>query len=132
MEYAHRAAWRRRMQPNLLTVAAGILSLLMMVAAASAERGRASWYGPGFHGKTAYSGERFNQWALTAAHPSLPMGTKVRVTREEHGSVVVCINDRGPARWTGRIIDLSRGAAARLNMINAGVATVTVTRIGKC
>jgi rare lipoprotein A len=87
----------------------------------------ASWYGGGPrryepNSHTA-NGERFNKWALTAAHRSLPFGTRLLVT---HGgrSVVVRINDRGPAKWTGRSLDLSKGAAARLGMIGAGTAHV--------
>lgn len=69
----------------------------------------ASWYGPGFHGRTTASGERFNQHAMTAAHKTLPFGTRVRVTHKGK-SVVVRINDRGPF-IKGRTIDLSKGAA---------------------
>src|SRR5918995_7022236 len=72
--------------------------------------GTASWYGPGFHGRTTANGERYNMYELTAAHRSLPFGTKVRVTNRMNGkSVVVRINDRGPYGG-GRVIDLSRGA----------------------
>ena len=88
--------------------------------------GQASWYGPGFHGRRTANGEVFNSNALTAAHRSLPFGTKVRVTNMNNGrSVVVRINDRGPFA-KGRIIDLSAGAARTLNMINSGVAPVRV------
>lgn len=77
----------------------------------SRPKGMASWYGPGFHGRQTASGERFNQNALTAAHRSLPFGTRVRVTNARNGrSVVVRINDRGP-HVRGRVIDLSRKAA---------------------
>src|SRR3954463_8034040 len=72
-------------------------------------KGVASWYGPGFHGKKTANGERFNTHDLTAAHKTLPFGTKVRVTNEQTGkSVVVRINDRGPYAH-GRVIDLSKG-----------------------
>ncbi len=93
--------------------------------------GVASWYGPGFQGRKTASGARFNMNALTAAHPSLPFGTQVRVTNVKNGrSVVVTINDRGPfAR--GRIIDLSKAAASRLGMIKQGVAKVRVEAIGR-
>ena len=91
---------------------------------------RASYYGGGPrryepNSHTA-NGERFNQWGLTAAHRSLPMGTRLLVS---HGgrSVVVRINDRGPAAWTGRSLDVSRGAAARLGLIGPGVGAVHVT-----
>lgn len=88
------------------------------------ETGDASWYGPGFHGKKTASGERFDKNKLTAAHRTLPFGTKVRVTRRDTGrSVVVRINDRGPF-VRGRIIDLSKGAAKRIDMLKIGVAPV--------
>ncbi|WP_439887561.1 septal ring lytic transglycosylase RlpA family protein [Pseudomonas sp. MBLB4123] len=88
--------------------------------------GRASYYGARHHGKKTASGERFDQHALTAAHRSLPFGSRVRVTNLRNDkSVVVRINDRGPyAR--GRIIDLSKEAAARLDMLRAGVVPVRV------
>lgn len=86
--------------------------------------GAASWYGPGFHGRTTANGERFNQNELTAAHRKLPFGTRVRVTNETNGrSVVVRINDRGP--YAGqRVIDLSRGAAEKIGLIRKGVGRV--------
>jgi len=91
---------------------------------ASIQSGIASWYGPGLHGNRSASGEVFNQNALTAAHRSLPFGTRVRVVNENNGrSVVVRINDRGP--FTGnRVIDLSRAAAAEVGMIGSGTARV--------
>ena len=80
------------------------------------EIGEASWYGPGFHGKKTASGERFNENDLTAAHPTLPMPSLVRVTNLKNGkSIVVRINDRGPFK-SKRIIDLSRKSAERINM----------------
>jgi rare lipoprotein A len=86
--------------------------------------GAASWYGGQFHGRTTANGERYNMNDLTAAHRSLPFGTKVRVTNVKNGkSVVVRINDRGP--YVGkRVIDLSRGAAQKVSMIGSGVAPV--------
>jgi rare lipoprotein A len=86
----------------------------------SRESGMASWYGKAFHGRRTASGERYDMNALTAAHPRLPFGTKVRVTCQRNGkSVVVRINDRGPyAR--GRIIDLSFAAARRLELVQRG------------
>ncbi len=88
--------------------------------------GLASWYGPGSDGTESASGETFNQNALTAAHRSLPFGTKVRVTNLQNGlSVVVRINDRGPY-IQGRIIDLSTAAAQLLGLIQTGVAPVRV------
>ena len=88
--------------------------------------GWASWYGPGFHGNRSASGEIYNQNALTAAHRSLPFGTKVRVTNTKTGrTVVVRINDRGPFIG-GRIIDLSAAAARIVGVMKTGVAPVRV------
>lgn len=88
--------------------------------------GWASWYGPGFDGNATASGERFNQYDLTAAHRHLPFGTRVRVTNMDNGrTVVVRINDRGP--FVGdRVIDLSKGAAQVLGVVGSGVAPVRV------
>ncbi len=88
--------------------------------------GLASYYGKKFHGRKTASGERFNMYAMTAAHKRLPFGTRVRVTHLKSGrSVAVRINDRGPfAR--GRIIDLSYGAAKKLGMVTQGVARVQI------
>src|SRR5581483_4243459 len=78
--------------------------------------GEASWYGPGFHGKYTANGEVFNQDDLTAAHPTLPMPSLVRVTNLRNGkSLIVRINDRGPFK-SHRIIYLSKGAAQRLGI----------------
>ena len=90
------------------------------------EVGLASWYGPGFHGKTTANGERYDMYGLTAAHKTLPFGTKVRVTNlANERSLVVRINDRGPF-VAGRIIDLSKRAAERLGFLEAGKAKVRV------
>ncbi|WP_088890815.1 septal ring lytic transglycosylase RlpA family protein [Leptolyngbya ohadii] len=92
--------------------------------------GMASWYGPGFNGNRSASGEVFNQEALTAAHPSLPFGTQVRVTNMDTGlSVVVRINDRGPYSH-GRVIDLSAGAARVIGLMSSGVAPVSLQVLG--
>ncbi|AKX47888.1 hypothetical protein AKN94_05460 [Thiopseudomonas alkaliphila] len=89
-------------------------------------KGTASWYGDRFHGNPTASGERFNQNALTAAHPSLPFGTKVKVTNlRTKKSVVVRINDRGPYA-KGRIIDVSKQAAKEIGLHSAGLAPVQV------
>ena len=92
-------------------------------------QGMASYYGTRHHGRKTASGERFNQHAMTAAHRTLPFGTRVRVTNlNNQKSVIVRINDRGPYA-KGRIIDLSAEAARELNMIRAGVAPVRVERL---
>lgn len=93
------------------------------------QTGHASWYGPGFHGRRTASGERFNSAAMTAAHRTLPFGTRVRVVDEESGrSVVVRINDRGPFK-RGRVIDLARGPAHALGLTSAGVARVALHQL---
>ncbi|MCK9619218.1 MAG: septal ring lytic transglycosylase RlpA family protein [Methylobacter sp.] len=90
------------------------------------EVGEASWYGPGFHGKETSSGEAFNQQEMTAAHPSLPMGTKAEVTNLENDKKVeVRINDRGPYA-ENRVIDLSSAAANKLDMKTDGTAQVKI------
>ena len=84
------------------------------------QKGVASWYGPGFHGKKTANGERFNTNDLTAAHKTLPFGTQLRVTNERTGkSVVVRINDRGPYAH-GRVIDLSKAAAEAVGIEGVG------------
>ncbi|WP_282956254.1 septal ring lytic transglycosylase RlpA family protein [[Limnothrix rosea] IAM M-220] len=86
--------------------------------------GHASWYGPGFHGRRTANGERFNQYAMTAAHKTLPFGTRVRVTNMRNGkSVIVRINDRGPF-IRGREIDLSKGSAQQIGLMSSGVGNV--------
>jgi rare lipoprotein A len=88
--------------------------------------GIASWYGKEYHGKPTASGEIYNMYAQTAAHRTLPLGTVVQVTNKKNGkSVVVRINDRGPF-IKGREIDLSYGAAKRINMVNDGLAPVQI------
>jgi rare lipoprotein A len=90
----------------------------------------ASWYGPGFHGRRTANGEIYNQYALTAAHATLPIPTNVRVTNLENGrSLVVRVNDRGPFH-DGRIIDLSARGADLLGFKRAGTARVRVQYLG--
>jgi rare lipoprotein A len=91
------------------------------------QRGLATFYGDEQQGGPTASGERFDKHKLTAAHRTLPIGTRVRVTNTKNGrSVEVRINDRGPYSNRGRIIDLSEEAARRLGMIDAGVVPVVV------
>ena len=88
--------------------------------------GRASWYGEAHHGLVTASGERYDMNALTAAHRSLPLGTRIRVTNVANGRAVdVRINDRGPV-IPGRIIDLSYGAARALGAVGDGVFRVRI------
>ncbi len=94
-------------------------------------QGIASWYGYDWSGNKTANGERYNPEGLTAAHRTLPMGTKIRVTNTRNGlSVVVRVNDRGPF-IRGRIVDLSAGAARILGMISSGVAPVNLEVLGR-
>jgi rare lipoprotein A len=105
-------------------VAATAAALALSASAAYAQCGGASWYGPGFNGKRAASGEIFNENAMTAAHRSLPFGTKVQVVDQRTGkSVQVTINDRGPFHGK-RIIDLSKAAATELGFRGRGTTSV--------
>ncbi|MFC1545495.1 septal ring lytic transglycosylase RlpA family protein [Gemmatimonadota bacterium] len=89
-------------------------------------RGLSSWYGRDFHGKKTANGEIFNMYKLTAAHRTLPLGTKARIWNVENGrSCIVIINDRGPF-IEGRILDLSYAAALELEMAQKGVAEVQI------
>lgn len=93
------------------------------------QRGTASWYGPGFHGRKTASGERFNSYDMTAAHPTLPFGTRLKVVNETNGrSVVVRVNDRGPFAHR-RIIDLAKGPAQALGLMSAGTAYVSLHKL---
>jgi rare lipoprotein A len=93
--------------------------------------GMASWYGPGFNGRRSANGETYNQNGLTAAHRSLPFGTKVRVTNVNTGrSVIVRITDRGPF-VRGRVIDLSAAAARIVGVMQSGVAPVRLDVLGR-
>ena len=95
-------------------------------APALSQQGIASWYGPGFHGKKTTSGAVYDQYGMTAAHQTLPLGSSVRVTNLANGkSVTVLVNDRGPF-VKGRVIDLSYAAAQAVDMIGPGTAPVRV------
>src|SRR5438046_3856931 len=92
--------------------------------------GVASWYGPGFHGNRPANGEIYGQYELTAAHPSLPLGTRVMVTNLENGRAVqVRVNDRGPF-VDGRAIDLSYAAARTIGMVGPGTVRVRIEVLG--
>ena len=117
------------MPPSKLVASAAFALILCGSGSAFAagSSGMASWYGPGFQGRRTASGERFNTHALTAAHKTLPFGTRVRVVNQRNGrSVVVRINDRGP-HVRGRMIDLSRAAARAIGL--SGPAKVAITRL---
>ena len=96
------------------------------------ETGMASWYGEQFHGRKTSSGEVYDMEKFTAAHRTLPLGTYVKVKRTDGKgeSVVVKVNDRGPF-VDDRILDVSKGAARQLDMLNDGLARVTVTALGE-
>jgi 3D (Asp-Asp-Asp) domain-containing protein len=133
---ARRRAWWRgrwRRLPVLLTLLAfGLASDAFLTVRfgppvpAPRGVGLASWYGPGFYGRRTAAGVLFTGAAMTAAHRSLPLGTRVRVTNLGNGKrAVVVIDDRGPYVG-GRMIDLSPAAARRLGMVGAGVIKVRV------
>ena len=103
----------------------GALFVAAFTAPASAQCGGASWYA--LYSQTA-SGERMNPAELTAAHRTLPFGTKLKVTNQKNGkTVIVRINDRGPF-IKGRVIDLSKAAANRLGFISAGVTNICMVK----
>lgn len=113
-----------KMRAKLMLVGILAAAILAPLGAAHAQVGNASWYALR---STTASGERMNPNALTAAHRTLPFGTKVRVKNLHNGrSVVVRINDRGPFVG-GRVIDLSKAAAAQIGIIGAGTAKVSLT-----
>ncbi len=117
------------MTRKAVSAAAIAAVLLSFSTAAYAQCGGASWYGPGFNGKRAASGEIFNENAMTAAHRSLPFGTKVVVTDQRTGKEIqVTINDRGPFHGS-RIIDLSKAAATKLGFRNRGTTSVCIRQL---
>jgi rare lipoprotein A len=85
-----------------------------------------SWYGPGFNGRYTASGSRYDQNGLTAAHKTLPFGTRLRVCLKR--CAVVTVNDRGPYVY-GRGLDLSKGAADAIGLTDSGVGRIKVTRL---
>jgi len=130
----------RRRFPLLLL--AGLIAVVLLLPSQTAEparmadvqRGLASYYGPGFHGRETASGTIFDQAAMTAAHRTLPLGTVVRVTNLENGrAVTLKVTDRGPYGRNyrrGTIIDVSKGAARRLHFLHDGLVRVKVEVVG--
>jgi rare lipoprotein A len=117
-------SWDEKFQRQILPMPIAQIQLLASAAVRSVSTGQASWYGPGFYGNRTANGEVFRPGTLTAAHRSLPFGTRVRVTNLTNGrSTVVRINDRGPFHGN-RVIDLAHGAAQNLGVISSGVAQV--------
>lgn len=110
----------------IASVICGVCLLGLQAYAQLPQEGHASYYGQKFHGRTTANGERFSMWQLTAAHRTLPFDTKIKVTNLANGkSVELRVNDRGPF-VAGRILDVSRGAAAKLGMIESGTARVRI------
>jgi len=103
-----------------------VLRYLIMIPLLTTLSVISSWYGPGFDGLRTASGSRFNQYGLTAAHKTLPFGTRLRVCFQR--CAVVTVNDRGPYVY-GRSLDLSRGAADAIGLTGSGVGRVKVTRL---
>lgn len=129
----YRTAYRNRPRARRRGfLALGVLALLLPFGASNAavQEGSVSWYGGKFHQRPTASGELFNANALTMAHPTLPFGTRVKVTNPRNGrSVVVRVNDRGP--FVGhRIGDLSRAAAEALGIMKRGVARARIEVLG--
>lgn len=122
-EFDHTPSWDqfiRQIPPAPIAQAQQIAS----ASVRSVSTGQASWYGPGFYGNRTANGEVFRPGTRTAAHRTLPFGTRVRVTNLWNGrSTVVRINDRGPFHGS-RVIDLAHGAAQDLGVISSGVAQV--------
>jgi len=114
------------MEIRHLIIAAALLFGLSSCARKITETGKGSYYADKFQGRKTASGDIFKQEKLTAAHRTLPFGTKVKVTNLANGrSVNVTINDRGPFA-PGRIIDVSKKAARKLGMVDAGVASIKI------
>jgi rare lipoprotein A len=107
----------------------GALALVLAASPAiSGQMARASWYGGGeYLARHTASGERFNPRAMTAAHRSLPFGTRLQVCLKRR-CAVVRVNDRGPAKWTHRSLDLSSAAASAIGLKATGSATVSIER----
>lgn len=122
---------RRPAHPRLVTRLAPLLAAALIgCVKAPIETGEASWYGKAFRGRPTASGVTFRPSKRTAAHPSLPFGTVLKVTRVDSGeSVRVVVNDRGPYA-KGRILDLSRRAARRLGLLEAGHTRVELRIVG--
>ncbi|WP_447555487.1 septal ring lytic transglycosylase RlpA family protein [Vreelandella sp. EE22] len=122
-------AYARRIKISVFAILLCVASTGAFAQETDTQEGVASFYSDRFQGATTASGEAFDQQALTAAHPSLPFGSKVLVTRPDTGQEVeVLINDRGPF-VKGRVIDLSKRAARQLGIVRRGTAPVMLTLI---
>ena len=109
---------------KIIATAVAIGTCAFAIPSSAAGTMLASWYGPGFHGRTTANGERYDMYGLTAAHKTLPFGTKLRVCY--NSCVDVRVNDRGPFIGA-RELDLSKGAADAIGLTGPGVANVEVT-----
>ena len=109
---------------KIIGTVAAVGALALTIPSSAAGTMLASWYGPGFHGRLTANGERYDMHGLTAAHKTLPFGTRLRVCYQ--GCATVYINDRGPFIGA-RELDLSKGAAEAIGLIGPGVANVEVT-----
>ena len=109
---------------KVITSALAVGALAFAIPSSAAGTMLSSWYGPGFHGRLTANGERYDMHGLTAAHKSLPFGTKLEVCYQ--GCTTVRINDRGPFIGA-RELDLSYGAAKAIGLVSPGVAKVKVT-----
>ncbi len=132
IEYARsrsQTAGRKRRR-GFMVLAVLALALPFGAAQARVQEGMVSWYGARFHDRPTASGELFDAGAMTMAHPTLPFGTRVRVTNLRNGrSVVVRVNDRGPFVGS-RIADLSQAAASALGMMSRGLARARIEILG--
>lgn len=126
---------RRLVLPLLIALALAVIGCTPKAAGPPARTGAsltgaASWYGAKYHGRQTASGERYDMEALTAAHRTLPFGTRIRVTNLGNGRrIVLRVNDRGPF-VPGRVLDVSRRAARELGFLEAGLATVRIEVLG--
>jgi rare lipoprotein A len=129
--FAQAASAAATSTPRPAEVAPSAATRSSPAAANDTMSGTAAWYGSKFNGRKTASGQRFNATALTAAHPSLPFGSRVKVTNTKNSrSVVVVINDRGPTS-PGRIIDVSQAAAKRLGFTRSGLTDVKLEVVGQ-
>ncbi|MFV0237587.1 MAG: septal ring lytic transglycosylase RlpA family protein [Flavobacteriales bacterium] len=109
---------------SLVVFATGGIEKPQIEQISKEKTGKASWYGPGFHGKLTANGERYDMNGISAAHKTLKFGTKVKITNIANGkSIVVRINDRGPY-IAGRQFDLSKGAFKKIASIDTGVIKI--------
>lgn len=116
------------MKVRVILILVLVLALFCVYALVTWQK-TASWYGPGFHGRKTANGEIFDMYKITAAHKTLPFGTRVRITYKGK-SIIVRINDRGPY-IKGRDIDLSYAAAKELGMLEEGVVKVRIRILEK-